>query len=441
MSHRAALALISSALIAGGVLYAPAFAAEAGRAAEPQTRAVNDFPVASDIRLVGDDTQTRLVVDFSEKVDIRAFALANPYRVVIDMPQVTFELPPRTGEKGRGLIKAFRFGLVMQGGSRMVLDLARPARIETAFVLDAANDQPARLVLELAPVDRETFLRTLALDNRVSDTGSTRKLDNGPDVKPVIRSAIRSGGKPDAKSDDPRPLVVIDPGHGGIDYGTRSARNGEPEKSLVLEFCQILRERIEKTGKYRVVMTRTDDTFVALADRVNLARAHHASLFISIHADALARGEGDAQGATIYTLSETASDAAAARLAEAENRADVIAGLDLAAEPTDVADILIDLAKRETKTFSVQFARGLIGQLRHAARLHKDPLKSAGFRVLRAPDIPSALVELGYVSNKQDLQSLTSEVWRGRTADAIVQAIDTFFITRLAGSGRGSGRN
>ena len=426
MSFRAA----TMAGIVGASLLGTPWVAGWPVAAAPQTRAVNDFPVASEVRLGGDETQTRLVVDFSQKIDIRAFTLANPYRVVIDMPQVTFELPPKTGEKGRGLIKAFRFGLVMQGGSRMVLDLARPARIETALVLDAASDQPARLVLELAPVDREAFMRTLALDNRAPDASSTRKAEGEPDAKSAAR-----------KSDDSRPLVVIDPGHGGIDYGTRSARSGEPEKSLVLDFCLILRERIEKTGKYRVVMTRTDDSFVALADRVNLARARQASLFISIHADALARGEGDAQGATIYTLSETASDAAAARLAEAENRADVIAGLDLSAEPNDVADILFDLAKRETKTFSVQFARGLIGQLRRTARLHKEPLKSAGFRVLRAPDIPSALIELGYVSNKQDLQSLTSEAWRGRTADAIVQAVDTFFTTRLAGSGRGSGRN
>jgi N-acetylmuramoyl-L-alanine amidase len=429
MSLRAAII----AVVVGTILPGTPWMAGWPAAAAPQTRAVNDLPVASEVRLGGDETQTRLVMDLSQKIDIRAFTLANPYRLVIDMPQVTFEFPPKTGEKGRGLIRAFRFGLVMQGGSRMVIDLARPARVETALVLEAANDQPARLVLELAAVDREAYMRTLTLDNRTADASAARKIEDEPDAKSVSSSA--------SKSHDPRPLVVIDPGHGGIDYGTRSARSGEPEKSLVLDFCHILRERIEKTGKYRVVMTRTDDSFVALADRVNFARARQASLFISIHADALARGEGDAQGATIYTLSETASDAAAARLAEAENRADLIAGLDLASEPTDVADILIDLAKRETKTFSVQFARGLIGQLRHAARLHKDPLKSAGFRVLRAPDIPSALVELGYVSNKQDLQSLTSAVWRGRTADAIVQAVDAFFTTRLAGSGRGAGRN
>ena len=146
-----------------------------------------------------------------------------------------------------------------------------------------------------------------------------------------------------------------------------------------------------------------------------------------------------AQGATVYTLSETASDAAAARLAEAENRADVIAGLDLSAEPNDVADILIDLAKRETKTFSVQFARALIGELKNATKLHPQPLRSAGFVVLRAPDIPSVLVELGYVTNRQDLKSMTSDAWRVRATDAVVQAIDSFFTARTAG--KAPGRN
>jgi N-acetylmuramoyl-L-alanine amidase len=417
----------STGFVIGVVLFGSLWDAGAASAAGPQTRAPNDFPVASDVRLGGDETQSRLVLDLSQKVDVRAFTLANPYRVVIDMPQVAFQLPAKTGEKGRGLIKAFRYGLVMQGGSRIVIDLARPARIEKASVLDPGNDQPARLVLELAPVEREAFMRTIALDNRAPEMA--RKPEHEPEVK--------SG---DSKAADPRPLVVIDPGHGGIDNGTK-ASSGEMEKTLVLEFAVLLRDKIEKTGKYRVVMTRTDDTFVPLAERVNIARARHASLFISIHADALARREGDAQGATVYTLSETASDAAAARLAEDENRADVIAGLDLSAEPDDVADILIDLARRETKTFSVQFARGLVGEMRNVARLHKEPLKSAGFRVLKAPDIPSVLVELGYVSNRGDLKLLTSQAWRGRTADAIMQAVDTFFTTRIAGAGRATGQN
>ena len=382
----------------------------------PSPRPSGEFPVATDVRLGGDEAQTRFVVDLSQKIDVRAFALANPYRVVIDMPQVTFQFRPKTGESGRGLIKAFRFGLVMPGGSRMVLDLAGPARVDKAFVLDPANDQPARLVLDLAAMDREGFMRMVALETRVPES---RRLEPPADSK---------------SANDPRPLVVIDPGHGGIDNGTRAA-SGEVEKTIVLDFCLLLRDKIERLGKYRVAMTRTDDSFVPLADRVGFARARQASLFISVHADALARGEGDAQGATVYTLSERASDVHAARLAATENQADIIAGLDLSSEPKDIAGILIDLARRETKTFSVQFAQTLVGTMRSAARLHQHPLKSAAFVVLKSPDIPSVLVELGFVTNKTDIKSLTSQEWRERTADSMVQAVDTYFSTRLAGGG------
>jgi N-acetylmuramoyl-L-alanine amidase len=378
-----------------------------------------DFPVANEVRLGGDEMATRMIIDFSKKVDARIFTLANPYRVVIDLPQVAFRFPAATGENGRGLVKAFRFGLMMTGGSRMVIDLARPARVDKSYMLDPANDQPARFVLDLAAIDRESFMRNIALENRVREPAT------------VARPPVKS---------DQRPIIVLDPGHGGPDNGTKAA-SGEMEKDIVLEFTQVLRGKIEKSGKYQVVMTRSDDTFVPLADRVSLARAQQAALFISVHADALPKGEGDAQGASVYTLSDTASDAEAARLAEAENRTDVIAGVDLTAEANDVADILIDLAQRETKTFSVQFARGLIESMRTATRMHKNALKSAGFRVLKAPDIPSVLVELGYVSNKQDLKSLLAADWREHTADSIAQAVDRFFTTRLAGGGRGNGQN
>jgi N-acetylmuramoyl-L-alanine amidase len=410
-------AMVLSGLLLGGLALGSASAAERIGPSGAPAGAPNDFPVASDVRLGGDDTQTRLIVDLSQKIEIRAFTLANPYRVVLDMPQVTFQFPPKAGEVGRGLIKAYRFGLVMQGGSRMVIDLARPAQVDMAFVLGAANDQPARLVLHLTATDREAFMRGVALESRAPE-GS----------KPQTPPETKVNG-------DSRPLVVIDPGHGGIDNGTRAA-SGEMEKTIVLEFSSLLRDKIEKTGKYRVLMTRTDDTFVALGDRVQFARARQAALFISIHADALRRREGDAQGATVYTLSERASDARAARLAEAENQADVIAGLDLSAEEKDVAGILIDLARRETKTFSVQFAHTIVGTLKNATRLHQHPLKSARFVVLKAPDVPSVLVELGYVSNRADLKSLISTEWRDRTAESIVRAIEAFFSTRLAGGGQ-----
>jgi len=395
--------------------------AVAASAAErpPAASGADSFPVATDARLAGDESHTRLVMDFSRTIDLHAFTLADPYRVVIDIPQVIFRLPPKTGESGRGLIKAFRFGLVMQGGSRLVLDLAKPVRIDKASVIEAAEGDPARLVLDLVATDRESFLRKIALTNRL--------------VGPELPRADR----PQATSGDPRPLVVLDPGHGGIDTGTKSS-GGELEKDIVLNVALRLRDRLEKDGKCRVLMTRTDDTFVPLADRVRVARGAGASLFVSVHADALPRREGDAQGASVYTLSETASDSEAARLAEKENRADVIAGVDLKTEPDDVAGILIDLAERETKSFSLQFAHKLVGELKTATRLHKTPLKSAGFRVLRAPDVPSVLVELGYVSNRQDLQSLLSEPWRNRTAETIAKAIETYFATHMAGTRAGA---
>ena len=195
----------------------------------------------------------------------------------------------------------------------------------------------------------------------------------------------------------------------------------------------MLRDKLQKTGKYNVVMTRADDSFVPLGDRVRFARQHNAELFISIHCDALARGEGEAEGASIYTLSEHASDPESARVADVENRADVISGVDLSVEPDDIAGILLDLAQRETKTFSLQFAKRIVKDLGGAARLHKHPLKSAGFRVLKAPDVPSVLIELGYVSSKSDLKELTSEAWRARAGDAIVQSVNGYFTTRLAG--------
>jgi N-acetylmuramoyl-L-alanine amidase len=300
-----------------------------------------------------------------------------------------------------------------------VLDLAKPARIDKAFVVEAAAGAPARLVLDLAPTDRDSFLRKVAADTKQAA------------AEPPPRSETP------ADSGDSRLLVVLDPGHGGIDNGTKGP-NGELEKNIVLDFAQRLGDRIEKTGKYRVMLTRTDDTFVPLGERVHMARNAHAALFVSLHADSLPKKEGDAQGATVYTLSDTATDSEAARLAEQENRADVIAGVDLKDEPDDVAGILLDLAQRETKAFSLQFAHRLVGDMKAATRMYKNPLKSAGFKVLRAPDVPSVLVELGYVSNKEDLQSLLSETWRDRTATAITQAIDDYFSNRLAGTRAGA---
>jgi N-acetylmuramoyl-L-alanine amidase len=398
------------------------------RAAEdPAPVTVPSAPIASDARLAGDAKLTRFVLDLDKPIQFRAFALDDPYRVVVDTPQVSFRLPPGIGATGRGLVKAFRYGMVMPGGSRIVFDLAGPARIANSTMLEAANGQPPRLVLELEEVDRATFVEALRAEVRPQ----TKPAPSESTV-PVGAPQTVPAAKPAAPADT-RPVVVIDPGHGGVDNGTQAS--GEIEKNLVLAFGLALRDRLEKSGKYRVVMTRTDDTFIALDDRVRFARNQKAALFVSIHADYLPRNEGDVQGATIYTLSDKASDAEAERLAETENRADAIGGVDLGEEPTDVADILIDLAQRETRTFSNRFARLLMGEMKTTVRMHKRPLKSAGFRVLKAPDVPSVLVELGYVSNKSDLEHLVSESWRSKTVGAMAQAIDVFLAKRRATAG------
>ena len=417
--------LCGAALSCSGLTFVRAAEGQAPSASQPQNQTMTPgFPVASDARLAGDAKLTRFVLDLDKTIQFRAFALDDPYRVVIDIPQVSFRLPPGSGTNGRGLVKAFRYGMVMPGGSRMVFDLTGPARIANATVLDAANDQPPRLVLELEEVDRTTFLQALRANSR-------------PELKPAVSDSMAAAPpqpapKPAAPLDS-RPVVVIDPGHGGVDNGTRSGE--EMEKNLVLAFGLALRDRLEKSGKYRVVMTRNDDTFIPLDDRVKVAHSQSAALFVSIHADYLPRGEGEAQGATIYTVSDKASDAEAERLAESENRADAIGGVDLREEPTEVADILIDLAQRETRTFSNRFARLLMGEMKNAVRMHKNPLKSAGFRVLKAPDVPSVLIELGYVSNKSDLEHLVSESWRSKTVAAMGQAIDAFLAKRLATAG------
>jgi len=412
-AQKCLLAALCGVLLVAGIAPVAALDRAAPRAS------AEEFPIVSEARLMGDDTRTRFVADLTRTIDLAAFTLADPYRVVIDVPQLVFRLPAKAGDGGRGLVKAFRFGLVMQGGSRIVLDVVGPVRVDKAFVLDPVEGQPARLVVDLVAIDRESFLRNLAIENQARRASA-----------PPTRGERESP----AKSADPRPLVMIDPGHGGLDSGTVAPTTGDNEKTIVLDFALKLRDKLEKSGKYRVAMTRTDDHFVALADRVRLARTSQAALLISVHADALAHRDTKGHGATVYTLSETASDTEAARLADAENRADLIAGVDLSAEPNDVTDILIDLAQRETKTFSVQFARALVSEFRTSARLNERPLKSAGFRVLTAPDVPSVLIELGFVTNPQDLKLLTSDAWRARVADSMVHAIHTFFATRIAGS-------
>jgi N-acetylmuramoyl-L-alanine amidase len=365
---------------------------------------------ATEARLAGDARRTRLIVDLTGSLAIRAFALADPYRIVVDLPEIEFTLSQSAGQTGRGLVSQYRFGLMAPGKSRIVMDLVGPAVIDKAFVLDAADGQPARLVIDLAASDRDAFLAAIA---------EQRRAGLGPE------EARPAAEPPPAAAAPGLPTVVIDPGHGGIDSGAVTPK-GDEEKAIVLDFARRLAAKIEATGRYRAVLTRSDDSFVSLADRVSTARKNQAALFISIHADTLPDPFG-VRGATVYTLSDTASDAESARYAEKENRADLIAGLDLSAQTDAVADILFDLTRRETKTFSNKFARVLTDRFKAAVTLNKNPRRSAGFWVLRAPDVPSVLLELGYLSNRQDAKLMLSDAWREQATDALVAAVDGFF--------------
>jgi N-acetylmuramoyl-L-alanine amidase len=411
-----AIAIIS-ALVCAILCDSAGLAAESAVTEHVLAAAVEQEVVATDLRIGGDDKQTRFVVDLNRKIDLAAFTLADPYRVVVDLPQVNFKLPAKAGTQSRGLVKAHRYGLIMQGGSRIVLDTKGPVRIEKAFVLDAAEGQPARLVLDLAAIDRAAFMRNISLQTRPAH--NTGAKPNEPPVK---------------ADGDARPLIVVDPGHGGIDNGTKGS-GGELEKDIVLAFSQALREKLESGGKYRVAVTRSDDSFIPLSERVRFARTRGAALFISIHADALPRIEGLAEGATVYTLSETLPTPRRQDLPTENGRRSRRRRPD--GRTHDVANILVDLSQRETKTFSMQFARTVVDELKSAARMHKHPLKAAGFKVLTAPDVPSVLIELGYMSTKDDLKQLNSPAWRARTAQAVVKAVETFFTPRVVGAGGG----
>ncbi len=237
-------------------------------------------------------------------------------------------------------------------------------------------------------------------------------------------------------------MIVLDPGHGGLDGGAHGV-GGAVEKTLALAFCVELKRQLQATGRYTVLMTREGDQYVDLDSRVDFARDANASLFVSIHADTLS-DVGDVSGSTVYTVADRASDAEAARVAASENAADREPGkVKAAKDDPGVADILFDLKRRETRAYSHLFSRRLVDDLRGATRLNHNPERSAGFVVLKAPEFPSVLVELGYLSNPQDVASLESPDWRTRTAAAMTKAIDAIFANSgeavARGAGRGSG--
>lgn len=404
-----------------GALLLIGLAASFGDGPMARERAPTDatVPSVTESRLLGDAARTRLVMDVDAAFDITAFVLADPNRVVVDLPEVAFRLAPTAGREGRGLVSAFRFGQFAAGRSRIVLDLKEPARVERSRVAPAADGRPAQLIVELVRATREEFLRAVR-----RDTAATPAPPRPPGAPPAAAD-------PRARAD--LPLVVLDPGHGGVDVGASTSDGHHHEKAIVLDFARTLRSVLERSGRVRVAMTRDGDTFVRLDERVGFARERQAALFLSIHADSFARPLLGVSGASVYTLSERASDREAAAYAERENRADMFAGAETAPQEDTVADILFDLMHRETKNFSVVFARRLVDEMRPHVRFVRNPHRFAGFRVLRAPDVPSALLELGYLSSREDVRQLLDPEWRSRTAEAIARAVLGFLVTSQAG--------
>lgn len=381
-----------------------------------------EVPVASAAAISVEGGRTRFVLDLSAAVPISAFALNNPDRIIIDLPDLRFVLPAGTGQSGAGAIRAWRFGRFAAGRARIVMDVSGPVSVDKAFVAPASGDVPARLVVDLVPATRAAF------DAEVTG-GRVRRRD-------VETAGAASATPPPAVREtrpEARPLIVIDPGHGGIDPGA-AGPDGTLEKMVVLEFGRELAGRLRASGRFDVVMTRDDDVFLSLSQRVKIARDRSADLFISIHADSAP--EDFVRGATIYTLSDAASDREAAMIAAHENRSDTLAGLEASTAPDAVADILIDLVRRETRTFSAHFAQSAVTELSDTIKLNKNPQRAAGFHVLRAYDVPSVLLELGYMSNPDDEKLMTSPRWRARTTEALARAVSVYFAPRLATGGQ-----
>ncbi len=390
------------------------------------------------VRLGVHPGETRMVLEIRDITSFRAFTMDNPYRIAIDMPSFTWKvgLVDRVPHSG---VTGIRQGTLTASVSRVIADLDGPAVIKSAFILPPKRGQPGRLVVD--------FMKTSAGEFASRHTATFGALKTGQAIPPTpqtfpITSAKRSvrtpDRKPEALPDTPvpapvslkgvpggKPLIVIDPGHGGIDPGALGA-NGVFEKNVSLGMAKALKSQLESGGRYRVMLTRSNDTYLKLHERVDFARRNKADLFISLHADSVNRA--GVQGASIYSLSEKASDAQTAKLAARENRADSIGGIDVGAEDEQVAGILVDLVMRDNMNQSNFFANTVVaGMKKSGIRMLENPHRSAGFAVLKAPDIPSVLIEMGFMTNAGESAMLSSDSYRRKVAQTLASGIDSYF--------------
>ncbi|MND53878.1 N-acetylmuramoyl-L-alanine amidase AmiC precursor [compost metagenome] len=368
--------------------------------------------LAFSARVAGDDARTRVVIDFEQKPEFVIHYVDSPERIIVDLSASAFGFPA-ADLAPRGLFKDIRYGTMGSDSARMVFTVNRPVKLVMAEV-QKNEERGFRLVLDAEMTSKEQFAEILK-----SQDWNTSAAVPPQDVGPVIEDGVFT--------------VAVDAGHGGIDAGASGATTKTPEKTVTLDFARLLAERLNKVKGVKAFLTREDDTFLSLSQRVTIARQKHADLFISLHADTLA--QKDIRGATIYTLSDKASDRMAENLAVRENLSDQLAGFSIESGPPEVADILLDLTRRETQAFSVALADNVVKSFEGQVGLINNPHRQANFQVLRAPDIPSVLLEMGFLSNPEDEKLLLDEAWRARVARLVADAVDRYRRRSVANGG------
>jgi N-acetylmuramoyl-L-alanine amidase len=384
---------------------------------QPVQAAAGATSEATAALIAADASSTTFDLTLSTGVPAEIFTLASPYRVIIDLPDVTFKLPPSAATQSKGLISAYRYGLFAEGKGRVVIDTTGPVKIMSAGMTRSESGIVLKIVL--SATDAANF---------GAGTGATQHSSSVP-------KSSQSADPSATPAQKEKPVIVIDPGHGGIDPGAASV-SGMAEKTVVLAVAQQLKAALSQGGRYDVSMTRSSDVFVSLDHRLKFSADHDADLFISLHADSIEERNvaENIRGATIYTLSERASDEQARQKAEKENASDLIAGLEsgTGAAHDQVKSILIDLLKRETANFSADFSNVLAMKLGKTIAMSKDPQRSAAFKVLKQSHAPSVLVELGYMSNTKDQEQMTTAAWQKQAATSIAAAVQAYFSKRTA---------
>ncbi len=358
----------------------------------------------------------RIVLDADTQFDYKVFLLTEPKRLVIDTQNVDINSKIEKSLEVNSFVSGLRLGTAGVNGARMVLDLQKPAVIKKVFMLPPQSNFSWRFVIDLEAASEREFASKVGNDNAFSNDRYNAKSST-----PVVNKTKSAVASNKGKS---KKIIVLDPGHGGVDPGAIGV-SGVYEKNITLAMGRELKEVIEKQYGYTVYLTRNRDVFIPLRDRVKIARKYDADLFLSIHADSARNRK--AKGLSVYTLSETASDKEAAALAEKENKADIVAGLNFAEHSKEVSDILLNLAQRETMNRSSEFAGFMVQEMRKSTHTLDNTHRFAGFAVLKAPDVPSVLMELGYLSNPAEEKQLQQKDYRKKLATSAAKAIDRYF--------------